>query len=336
MTPGFPRDEKDDRCIPSLQLFVKKLSEESGIKVTIVSVHYPSKSNMYRWHSCDVFSLGINNRKRLSSYSRQWRTLRKIHKENKIDCIHSFWLGECAFVGRHFAKKNNLKHLCTLMGQDARKGNIFARLLPLKKMTLISLSNYHQTIFQNNYGISTMVIPWGVSSDVLRSAKEKTIDVIGIGSLIPLKRYSEFIETIALLKVKLPAINVVLIGDGVQKELLLKKIEKHGLTETIQLEGALPYAMTQSLLSRSKVLLHSSEYESFGMVFAEAQVHQVPIVSREVGMAAASSSWIIGNSVEAFSEGCHRLLISSSPNHTSFPNIESTVEQYCQVYFKSE
>ena len=50
--------------------------------------------------------------------------LREINKENKIaEACLSFWYGECAWVGKMFADRNNIPHHCWIMGQDARSDN---------------------------------------------------------------------------------------------------------------------------------------------------------------------------------------------------------------------
>jgi glycosyltransferase involved in cell wall biosynthesis len=334
LTPGFPSSELDDTCIPALQIFAKKLQEEGGIKVSVIAVHYPFTSATYRWNHCDVYPLGIRNKKRnsLKSYLQQWKFLKRIHKEEPIDVIHSFWLGECALIGHYFSKKHQIKHLTTFMGQDARKGNKYAYLLPLQQMKLISLSDFHQNKIKNNYGIETTIIPWGLDENSTIISEEKTIDIIGVGSLIPLKKYSEFVTCINELKKVLPNIKSVIIGEGKLYTELKQQIKSLQLENHIELKGAVSYHDTQIYISKAKVLLHPSIYESFGMVFAEAIACKTAIVSRKVGFAESTEHWFLGNNPEEFVNGCLTLLQKKDSFQSSYPAIKKTVVSYLKVY----
>lgn len=334
LTPGFPSSEIDDTCIPALHIFAKKLQEEGGVKVSVITVHYPFTSSTYRWNHCDVYPLGIRNKKRnrLKSYIYQWNILKKIHKEEPIDIIHSFWLGECALIGHYFSKKHHIKHLTTFMGQDARKGNKHAYFLPLQQMKLISLSTFHQNKIRNNYGIETTIIPWGLYENSTIISEEKTIDIIGVGSLIPLKKYSEFVACINELKKVLPNIKSVIIGEGKLHTELKQQIQSLQLENHIELKGALSYHDTQRHISKAKILLHPSIYESFGMVFAEALSLQTAIVSRNVGFAEGTEHWFLGNNPEDFVNGCLTLLQKKDSLQPTYPAIEKTVVSYLKIY----
>ncbi len=334
LTPGFPSSELDDTCIPALQIFAKKLQEEAGLKVSVITVHYPFISSTYQWNSCNVYSLGIQNKKRnrLKSYLHQWKILKKIHKKEPIDVIHSFWLGECALIGYYFSKKHQIKHLTTIMGQDARKGNKYAYILPLQQMKLISLSVFHQNKIKNNYASETTIIPWGLDENSTIISEEKTIDIIGVGSLIPLKKYSEFVACINEIKKVFPNIKSVIIGEGKLHTELKQQIQSLQLENHIELKGALSYHDTQEYISKAKILLHPSIYESFGMVFAEALSLQTAIVSRNVGCFESNEYWLAANQLEDFVSGCLTLLQKKNSFQPSYPSIEKTIVLYLKIY----
>ncbi len=334
ITPGFATSEEDRNTISALQIYCKKLQEREDIKLSIITLHYPHTKIPYLWHNCNVYPLGYNNRKisRIFSSRKVLQKLSFINDLDPIDFLHSFWLGECAYWGHRYSKKQNIPHLTTLMGQDAKKGNKYAKIIPHKKMNIVTLSKFQQNLFLKNYKMSSRLIPWGVDRNLIASKAIKTIDIIGIGSLIHLKNYSEFINTIYLLKKEFPTINATLVGDGVLKPQLLKQISELGLTETITLSGQQSYDNTQQLLARSKILLHPSDYESFGMVFAEAQAHQVKIVSKKVGLAEPSHYWKIGNTPEEFTKKCVELLHQETMLFVNYPNVETTVDEYIKIY----
>jgi len=333
ITPGFAANEADDTTISALQIYCKKLQEREDINVSIVTLHFPFTKTHYNWYKSTVYPLGFNNKKlSVLSNRKVLKVLNAIHKQQPIDVLHSFWLGECAFIGHRFSNKHRINNLTTLMGQDAKKGNYYTRILPLKKMKFVTLSKFHQRLFLNNYSGSSTLIPWGVDEKSTSTMLEKSIDIIGIGSLISLKKYTDFIDTIYLLKKRNPTINATLIGEGKLKPQLLKQIHKLELSTTITLKGLLSYSETQQLLASAKILLHPSNYESFGMVFAEAMAKNVFIVSRKVGMAKNYSFWKTGDSVNEFFEGCQGFLEQDSPNISSYPTIDTTLKEYLKLY----
>lgn len=335
LTPGFPENEEDSTCIPALQIFVKELVKTNAINVSVITLYYPNKRTSHNWNGIKVTALALPQNKlhKIASLFTTWKQLKQIHKDNPIDSIHSFWLGECAFLGHYFSKKNNLNHVITLMGQDANNKSIFSRFLPLKKIDLVTLSNFHQQTLLNNFKVPSKIIPWGIHAEITENnTSEKTIDIIGIGSLIPLKKYSLFLDIIRNLKLEYPDINAIIIGDGKEKKALLMQIKTLQLEKNIKLLGALSYPKTQKLLSKSKVLLHTSNYESFGMVFAEALAVKTPIVSRPVGIASKSDFWYLGNTKEELIIACKKMLLKNTYEETKSYNISDTVNAYLKLY----
>lgn len=333
LTPGFPENESDTTCIPALQLYVKALHGMSDYDITIISFHYPPEKTKYHWHGIPVYPLGSASG---LSKIRLWRRanvlLKQIHQQQKITILHSFWLGECALVANWFSKKRNIRHVTTLMGQDALKGNIYAKLLPLKKLRLISLSRFHQQTFSDNYSVKTEIIPWGIPPGNPAEAIEKNIDFISVGSLIPLKNHNLFIDIIAAIN-KTKPIKAVIIGDGILRKQLEKKIQLLGLENTILLKGKLPYRETLREIAKAKILLHTSHYESFGMVFAEALQNKTMIVSGKIGCYFPSPGWETAVTEKEMTATGLKLL--SHPFSEDIQNpytIEQTVQAYNAIY----
>jgi glycosyltransferase involved in cell wall biosynthesis len=339
ITPGFPSNEMDTSCIPALQIFCKALIKNEELKLSVITLHYPFTTKSYAWNSIDVHPLGFQNRPSIPLISgrKVKNRIRDIHSKDPVDLLHSFWLGECSLAGYQFSRKNSIDHIITLMGQDARKGNRYARLLPVKEMNIISLSKFQQDLFYENYRAESTLIPWGVDSKSISPSAEKTIDVIGIGSLIPLKDYSAFIKIIHKLKVDFPDIKSEIIGEGKMRSKLEKQILALGLENNLTLLGSLSYEETQNRLAKSKVLLHTSQYESFGMVFAEALANNTYIVSRRTGFAKMSDHWHTGDTEDDFIFGCKKFLDSDKRHNADYPDIERTVQDYINhFYLKSD
>ena len=58
LSPGFPADENDTTCIPSMQIFVKGLKQNKpGLHIVVVSFQYPFKASRYNWNGVEVIAL---------------------------------------------------------------------------------------------------------------------------------------------------------------------------------------------------------------------------------------------------------------------------------------
>ena len=69
---------------------------------------------------------------------------------------------------------------------------------------------------------------------------------------------------------EIPATNAMLCGKGPQEMQLQKLIVHHQLQNNILLTGEKPHAETLRLMQRTKVFLHTSNYEGFSTVCLEA------------------------------------------------------------------
>ena len=127
LSPGFPANEADSNCMPPQQLFVKALKEVCpGLNIIVVAFQYPFVTSEYQWYGVKVITIGGESRSklfRLLTWMKAWRILRKLNKEYRLMGLLSFWFGECALVGTHFAKFHKLTHYSWILGQDAKKGN---------------------------------------------------------------------------------------------------------------------------------------------------------------------------------------------------------------------
>jgi glycosyltransferase involved in cell wall biosynthesis len=297
LTPGFPKDEADTACITPLQLFVKAVKETHPLlNVIVLAFHYPFTAAQYHWHDIEVIALGgkdTGGLKRRLTWVKAWSVLKGLrHKYGKLQLL-SFWFGECAYVGQMFAKKNRLEHYCWILGQDAKAGNRYVNKVNPEGRNLIALSDFIAREFNKNYGIlPEHVIPVGVDPSLFpRDAPLREIDIIGVGSLIPLKQYTLFVDVVASLKKSFPNIKTMICGNGPEIEMLHKKIISLSLQDNIILTGELPNEMVLNIMSRSKILLHPSAYEGFGLVCLEALCAGAKVISFVRPMNANIENW---------------------------------------------
>lgn len=285
LTPGFPEDELDTSCLPFLQSLIRTINKDfSFIRIIVVSFQYPFTSGEYLWNGNTVFSFGGRNKGKLSRrflWLRVWRKLKKIKDENKLIGLFSVWLGECALVGHRFGKKFGITHLCWMVGQDARAGNKFVAKIKPSSDELIAISDFIADEFFKNYLIHPVhIIPNGIEKELFETISYKrTVDVLGAGSLIPLKHYDIFIDCIAEIKKMLPHIYSIIAGNGAEIHSLKLKIQENKVDNNIFLNGEMPHRNLLQLMQQTKVFLHPSFYEGFSMVCLEALYAGCHVVS---------------------------------------------------------
>ncbi len=323
LTPGFPKDEADTTCLPLQQSFVRNLKEHyPQLNIIILSFQYPFHKQSYPWFDIPVIPFGGRNR---GGFSRLWlhqkinARLKKINKVNKITGLLSFWYDECAFVGKRFADRNNIKHYCWILGQDAKKSNKYIKYLRPEADELIALSDFIQDEFEKNHDIKPKhIIPPGIDiRQFTVSAKERDIDILAAGSLIPLKQYDIFIDIVAEIRKQLPAVKGMLVGNGPEKERLESLIRKLGLQANITLTGELPHSEVLQLMQKTKVFLHSSSFEGFGVVCLEALYAGATVISFVKPMKKEIKNWQIVNTKEEMKEKVLEILQNAGTDHFS-------------------
>ena len=212
----------------------------------------------------------------------------------------SFWCTECALVGKRFSKKYNLKHISWILGQDAKKNNIYVRLIKPSPDELIALSDFLAEEFYKNHKVKpAYVIPKGVDVTMFRQTEQpRTIDIMGAGSLIPLKQYNVFVEVVEAVKRIVPSVNAVLCGTGTEEKKIKQMAEKYGLEKNITFMGMKQHTEVLQLMQQSKIFLHPSSYEGFGVVCLEALYAGAHVISFCKPMIKDIDHWHIANNKE--------------------------------------
>lgn len=290
LTPGFAANESDRSCIPPLQALASALQESGAVSLHILALHYPFDDKPYHWRGIPVGPLGGRNRRypaRFALWARTWAQVYALHRTVGFDLIHSFWAEEAAFLAAHSARMLGLPHLCTLMGQDALPENRWLRWLRLGAFRTVAVSDFQAQVWQNTTGRpADLTVPWGLRETFFSENffPEKNIDLLGVGALIPLKRYDWFLEVVEKLLPEKPNLRAVLIGSGPERERLEKMAEMRGLP--VRFLGQVSREEVLKTMMQSKVLLHPSRYESYGYVLAEALAAGAHVVASPVGLAA--------------------------------------------------
>lgn len=339
LTPGFPKDEDDSTCLPAQQALVKSINDQFPfVTIIIISFQYPFKRSEYSWNKNRVIAFGGQNK---GGFSRLllWRWVRrkfnKVKDQNNITGILSFWCGECALMGHRMGRKNNIPHLCWVLGQDAKKGNKYVNRMHIAPGELLALSDFIQQEFEKNHGIRPRtVIPPGIDVRQFGNAvTQKDIDILGAGSLISLKQYDIFLDVIRELKKDHPGITAMICGDGPEKEKLVQLVNQLELQNNITLTGELPHNKLLQMMQRAKIFLHTSEYEGFGVVCLEALYGGAQVISFCKPMSNEIKNWHIVNSKEAMTKKARALMASLPvPEPVLVYRVEETAKHIIKLF----
>lgn len=336
ITPGFTAAETDKNCLPTLQLYAQALQEQ-GWQVHIIALDYPFSNQPYIWQGIPVYPCGGRNRRWLKPRT-VMRALNIGH--DLLDrfpeaVLHSFWLSWPCAVAERLAQRRGIRHFTTLMGQDVLPANKkwFRYLRPEQPWQFIVLSEFHQQALQQNSGFrAPHIIPWGVADREIPAhiSQKRPIDILGVGSLIPLKNWGKWLETVAFIKKTRPGINAVIVGDGTEQRRLKQLVRAFDLEQNVHFQGELPRPQVLETMQQSKIFLHTSNFESQGYVLMEAGMCGCHIVSTPVGI--APQLYPCANDVEALSALVSDALLQPVFRPSVPLKMSDTVKAYLQLY----
>jgi glycosyltransferase involved in cell wall biosynthesis len=306
LAPGFPKNEADTSCLPAQQQFIRQLQFHlPEWTVIVLSFQYPPARKTYRWHQVAVVSFGITRGFYAGlRWLAVWRTLRRLERSRRLSGLLSFWYTECGLLGTLYGRFRHIPHYSWILGRDALKENWIPRLVCPRPDELIAISDSLAGEFHKNHGVRPRhIIPAGIDSRIFGPpAGKRDIDLLGAGSLIPLKQYRLFIDTVAMLASEFPELRSVICGKGILEAELRGQIDRLEVGDHLSLAGEKPHAEVLGLMGRARVFLHPSAYEGFSGACLEALFAGAHVVSFCDPMGTTLPHWhVVGNQAEMYS-----------------------------------
>jgi glycosyltransferase involved in cell wall biosynthesis len=342
IAPAFAHNEEDGIIIPPLQLYLAELTNKyPDLIVSVIALHFPFTKIPYRFNNCSVYPMNGHNGFVLFRpyiWLKTLSRLKKIHRETPIDCIHSFWYNEPALLGERMAKQIDVPHLSTLMGQDAKKDNTYLKLIRSKSMSRVTLSAFQKKVFESHskYKINE-IIPFGISDldgDLWQlKPEERSLDLICVSSLIPLKQVHLFISLVAGIKTKIPDIKAIVVGDGIFKKIIEDHIKHFELEDNVKLLGKLPRKECLEWMNKSKILVHTSEYEGQGYVLNEALALGCKVAALSTSLEIENDHYYIAPDLQKLVTQVYEWLIDEAVEYESQVPVKmsDTVSNYEQL-----
>lgn len=335
ITPGFAADERDFNCIPPMQLLAQALTQQ-GVDLQIVTLEYPFRDEPYDWHGATIWPCNGQNRRWLKGRTlwRARRFCRRILEEKTTTVVHSFWLGWASALGEKLSQSYDIPHVTTLMGQDVLPQNwkFLRGLSPERAARLVAVSDFQNDVFEKNTGLrAAKVIPWGVVEAEIPAifSSERPLDVLGAGSLVPVKNWEKWLHVIALVVKTVPDLKAEIVGGGVEQAKLERLSRQLNLEKNVRFTGELPRPEVLKKMRTAKIFLHTAHYESFGYVLAEAAMNGCRVLGTPVGAAMQ-----FGETAEKEEDLAALLQKTLKQNARKDPFVISKMQETMEVYLK--
>jgi rhamnosyl/mannosyltransferase len=125
------------------------------------------------------------------------------------------------------------------------------------------------------------VIPFGIATsrwEAVQAAYDGPF--LFVGRLVYYKGLSLLLNALD----RVPAANLVIVGEGPLRKELQRKIQQNGLTGRVRLAGELPGAQLRQIMQHARALVLPSDQpsETFGVVQLEAMAAGLPVISSEL------------------------------------------------------
>lgn len=135
------------------------------------------------------------------------------------------------------------------------------------------MSDFLQEEYAHNHKeVPFLVVENGINAGAFPplNISNRSIDIIGVGSLTELKNYKLFIEIIFEIKKHYHNIKAVIAGAGPGEDELKTLVKHLGLENNVELKGLVQHNGVFDLMNDSRIFLHTSNYEGNSTVLMEA------------------------------------------------------------------
>lgn len=140
-----------------------------------------------------------------------------------------------------------------------------------------------QELMQEEVQVNGPIIGYGIDLGVVRGNKIPTIFnnnpdtyfIVSIARLLPTKGLDLSIQAMSEIIKKRKNTKLLIIGDGNERENLLKLTSELDLNESVIFLGEMSHAEAMTYLTRANLFLLPSWQETFGLVYAEAMANEV-------------------------------------------------------------
>lgn len=160
----------------------------------------------------------------------------------------------------------------------------------------------------------------------------KFVQLISVGSFSVNKNQIFLVDVVKILHLKRYKVKLILLGDGVNKSNIEKKIYDYNLADYITLKGNV--SNVEDYLHDSNIYIHSAFQEAFGLVLLEAMAAGLPVVTldgkgnRDIIEQGKNGFMIYEKKAELFAEKIIELI----ENKELYHSMSSYAVEYAKKY----
>ena len=295
-----------------VQQISKYLSNNHNVTVVTAEKAESFKKENLEFYSLNLFEPDLPMEDKELHLIEFQKKLEETFELNNFDIIHShYWLS--GLVAKDISDKLNIPYIFTshslgvfLEGYNNERADCEKIIMTAANFVTAS-SNYENSLISESYKIDKKkikLIKPGVDENLFSPDPSPSRENIflSIGRIQKQKRQLEAIEFLNTFREIENDFKCYFIGgpsgtSGDDYFLELKEIVKElSLESHVEFLGNLPQSKIRELLNRSKLLIHTSQYETFGLVAIEAHSVGVPVVSINQG----SFKEIIDNNINGY------------------------------------
>ena len=213
-----------------------------------------------------------------------------------------------------------------IIGEELDKGRpinmkLFRRAMSKNKY-FVAQNQFQSDMLYKNYGKNCLILPniWPTQENTTTNIQK--YDAIWVANLRRLKRAEWFLD----LAKQMPQYKFAIVGGVNEQDYfdLIKKQADH--LPNVDFLDAQPFNEVNHLLSQSKMLICTSEFEGFPNTFLQAWAHQVPVIST-----VDPSDVIKNNHLGKFIENEKELLeafVQINENQSEYNGLKSDIVTY--------
>ncbi len=205
--------------------------------------------------------------------------------------IHNKWLGK---YGKKSAYKIGWEHNHPHGNQRYMK-KVIESVKNLDAFVLVSPEL--KKLYESKVTCPCIYIPNAIEDFQNELSKQTEKKIISIGRLSKEKGYSDLIDVFDMVHKLFPDWHLDIIGDGIERDSLVHKINHYQLQKDITLHGYQGKEYINNLLEHSSIYVMSSFTESFGIVLLEAFSFGLPCVAFD---SAEGANLLISNNWDGY------------------------------------
>ena len=159
--------------------------------------------------------------------------------------------------------------------------------LPWDKVIAMSQTTKEKLVSAGVSSDKIEVVYGGVEVEKLRNLTVKKYDrptVCTIARLVNYKRIEDLLSALAIIKRKIPRVQLVVIGEGPERKNFEKLTKEFNVTNRVKFMGELEHGRAMKILKKSHVFSLPSVVEGFGLVTVEAMACGVPYVNSRIAV----------------------------------------------------